>query len=58
MSDSDTRGSGPGEELEILLRSSQGCAEARKASLSCSLSSAKPADQSGHVSFKGGLAFI
>jgi hypothetical protein len=31
MSGSDTRGSGPGEELEILLRSSQGCAEARKA---------------------------
>ena len=58
MSDSDTRGSGPAEELEILLRSSQGCAEALKAPSSCSLSSAKPAGQPGHLSVRGSLPLI
>jgi hypothetical protein len=58
MSGSDTRGSGPAEGLEILLRSSQECVEARKVPSSCSLSSPKPPNQSGHVSFEGGLAFI
>jgi hypothetical protein len=55
MSASDTRGSGPGEELEILLRSSQECAEACKAPSSCSLSSAKPDGQPGHLSVMGSL---
>jgi hypothetical protein len=53
VSGSDTRGSGPGKELEILLCSSQECGEARKAPSSCSLTSAKPADQPGHLSVRG-----